>query len=88
MAGKKGSSGRLTSPGKVYQFNFYYRFIPGEDPPELEVLLESIIQVSGRKRRDILRAALLGGLTQAQETAVKTEDSEISGLFDEMFDDF
>ena len=50
--------------------------------------MESIIQASGRKRRGILRAALLGGLHQAQETAVKIEDSEISGLFDEMFDDF
>jgi hypothetical protein len=88
MAGKKGSSGRPASPGRVYQFNFYYRFMPGEDPPELETLLESIVQVAGRKRRDILRAALLGGLNRAQETAANTEDTEISGLFDEMFDDF
>ena len=50
--------------------------------------MESIVQASGRKRRDILRAALLGGLNRAQETAATTEDSEISGLFDEMFDDF
>ena len=84
----KTKRGRPGKSGRVYEFDFYYRFIPGEDPPELEVLLESIIQVSGRKRRDILRAALLGGLNQAQETAAKTEDSEISGLFDEMFDDF
>jgi hypothetical protein len=88
MAGKKGSSGRPTSPGDVYQFNFYYRFIPGEDPPELKALLESIIQVTGRKRRDILRSALLGGAREARETATSAEDSEISGLFDDMFDDF
>ena len=47
----------------------------------------SFKRVAG-KRRDILRAALLGGLNRAQETATNTEDSEISGLFDEMFDDF
>ena len=81
-------TGRPKKIGTVYRFDFYYRFIPGEDPPELETLLESIVQTSGRKRRDILRAALLGGLNRAQETAANTEDSEISGLFDEMFDDF
>lgn len=88
MAGKKGASGRPPSPGKAYQFNFYYRFIPGEDPPELEALLVSIVQARGRKRRDILRAALLGGAQQAQETADRAEDSDIAGLFDEMFDEF
>ena len=88
MAGKKGKSGRPGEPGRIYDFHFYYRFIPGEDPPGLEALLESIIQTRGRKRRDILRAALLGGLNRAQETAANTEDGEISGLFDEMFDDF
>ena len=88
MAGVAGRSGRSKKPGRVYRFDFYYRFIPGEDPPELEMLLESILQATGRKRRDVLRAALLGGLNRAQETAATTEDSEISGLFDEMFDDF
>jgi hypothetical protein len=85
MAGKKGASGRPVSPGTVYQFNFYYRFTPGEDPPELEALLESIVQAQGRKRRDILRAALLGGARQAQETATRSEDSDVAGLFDDMF---
>jgi hypothetical protein len=88
MAGVAGRSGRHEASGKVYSFTFYYRFVPGEDPPDLEALLESIIQARGRKRRDILRAALLGGLNRGQETAATTEDSEISGLFDEMFDDF
>ena len=88
MAGVAGKSGRPEASGRVYSFTFYYRFVPGEDPPELETLLESILQTTGRKRRDVLRAALLGGLNQAQETAATTEDSEISGLFDEMFDDF
>jgi hypothetical protein len=54
----------------------------------LGTLLESIIQARGRKRRDILRSALLGGARKARETATRAEDSEISGLFDEMFDDF
>ena len=80
--------GRPRKCGAVYRFDFYYRFIPGEDPPELKTLLESIVQASGRKRRDILRAALLGGAQQARETATNAEDSDVSGLFDEMFDQF
>lgn len=82
MARKKG---RPPKPGQVYEFDFYYRFVPGEDPPELAQLLEAIIQAKGRKRRDILRAALLGGAQQAQETAAHAEDSDIAGLFDDMF---
>jgi hypothetical protein len=88
MAGRAGRSGRRKTPGKVYRFDFYYRFVPGEDPPELATLLESIVRAKGRKRRDILRAALLGGSQQAQATATQAEDSEIAGLFDEMFLDF
>ncbi len=84
----KSSPGRPAKPGTVYEFDFYYRFTPGEDPPELETLLESIIRATGRKRRDILRAALLGGAQQAGETADRAEDSDIAGLFEEMFDDF
>ncbi len=88
MAGKSGKSGRHKKSGKVYEFDFYYRFTPGEDPPELEALLNSIIAAKGRKRRDILRAALLGGSKQAQVTAAQSEDSEIAGTFDEMFAGF
>jgi hypothetical protein len=80
--------GRPKEPGRVFEFHFYYRFTPGEDPPELEALLESIMQAQGRKRRDILRAALLGGARQAQDTATRSEDSDIAGLFDELFSDF
>jgi hypothetical protein len=88
MAHPYREPGRPKELGRVFEFHFYYRFTPGEDPPELEILLESLVQASGRKRRDILRAALLGGLNHAQETAATAEDSDISGLFDEMFDDF
>lgn len=88
MAGRAGRSGRRKAPGKVYRFDFYYRFIPGEDPPELEGLLESIVQAEGRKRRDILRAALLSGAQQAQLLADQAEDSEIAGLVDDMLADF
>ncbi|MCP4409507.1 MAG: hypothetical protein GY807_17505 [Gammaproteobacteria bacterium] len=80
--------GRPQEPGKVYRFEFYYRFLPGKDPPELEALLDSIVGTKGRKRRDILRAALLGGSKQAQVTAAQSEDSEIAGTFDEMFAGF
>ncbi len=88
MAGKKGRSGPPKKPGTVYKFDFYYRFTPGEDPPELESLLGSIVQAKGRKRRDIIRAALLGGSQQAQDVATQAEDSEGAGLIGGMFDDF
>ena len=80
--------GRPPKPGQVYRFEFYYRYIPGEDPPELKALLETILAANGRKRRDILRTALLGGAQQAQETATQPEDSEDSRLFEAMFDAF
>ena len=88
MAGKKGLSGRPGAPGFIYEFHFYYRFTPGTDPPELEALLKSLVQARGRKRRDILRAALLGGANQAQITAAGVEDSEMAGLFDDLLADF
>lgn len=88
MSGIAGKSGRKRQPGQVYQFTFFYRFIPGEDPPELQETLEAIVQARGRKRQDILRAALLQGASQARATAVQVEDSESAALFLEMFDDF
>ncbi len=88
MAGVAGKSGRPKQSGKVYTFTFYYRLTPGEDPPELEALLDSIVQAKGRKRRDIIRAALLGGSQQARDVATQVENSESASLFDEMFDDF
>jgi hypothetical protein len=88
MAGKRGRSGRRKGAGKVYQFFFYYRFNPAEDPPELADLLKALTQAKGRKRRDILRTALLGGAQQAQDTAGRVEDSEIAGALDELCDDF
>ena len=85
MARKRG---RPQKPGKVYEFDFYYRLVPGEDPPELEEILDSIITAKGRKRRDILRAALLGGSQQAQDTASQSEDSDMADVFDDMFSEF
>ena len=80
--------GRPKKPGKVYRFELYYRINPGEDPPELEALLDSIVAARGRKRRDILRAALLGGSQQAQDTASHSEDSDIADVFADMFAEF
>ena len=88
MAGKPGKSGRTKKPGKVYRFELYYRLVPGQDPPELEALLDSIVAAKGRKRRDILRAALLGGSKQAQDTASQSEDSDIADVFADMFAEF
>jgi hypothetical protein len=80
--------GRPPKRGAVYEFDFYYRFVPGEDPPELEALLKAIVEAKGRKRRDILRAALLGGADQARQTATRSEDSDIADVFETMFSDF
>ena len=88
MSGRKGKSGRRQQSGQVYRFTFYHRFLPGEDPPELAEMLEAISQARGRKRQDIIRAALLGGSGQAQAAAAQVEDSESRALFSEMFDDF
>jgi hypothetical protein len=87
MPGVKGKSGRRKKPGKRYYLG-YFRLIPGEDPPELEALLDAIIAAKGRKRRDIIRAALLGGAEQAQDTAQQVEDGESVDLFADMFADF
>ena len=86
MPGKAGRSGRNKEPGKLYRFSLRYR--PGVDAPELERLLEAISAARGRKRADILRAALLGGASQAQETAARAEDSATETLLDDLFDAF
>jgi hypothetical protein len=88
MAGKKGRSGPPVKTGDVYQFTFYYRFVPGQDPPALKELLDAVVTAQGRKRRDILRAALLGGAEQAHDTARKTENSREEALFETMFENF
>jgi len=88
MAGVSGKSGRRKGTGDVYRFTFYYRFVPGQDPPELKDLLEAVLAAKGRKRRDILRAALLGGAKQAHDTAQKTEDSRAEAMFEAMFENF
>jgi hypothetical protein len=88
MAGKPSKSGRNKSVGQVYEFHFYYHTSPGEDPPELEALLEDIVKARGRKRRDIVRSALLGGAKQGRDIAAKTEDSESASLVDELLNSF
>lgn len=88
MAGVKGRSGRNSKNGQVYRFWCYYRWQPGLDPPELKALLDQLAQAGGRKRRDILRAALLGGAQQGQDVAAGLEDSEDTALLDDMFADF
>jgi hypothetical protein len=88
MAGIQGRSGRKEAPGRVFKFFFYYRYVPGQDPPELEALLEAIVANQGAKRRDILRSALLGGAQQARDTAGRAEDSQATGLLEAMFDEF
>jgi len=88
MAGKKGHSGARAKAGQVYQFTFYYRYVPGRDPQKLKTLLDALVAARGRKRQDILRAALLGGAEQGQDTAAQIEDSDDAALLDAMFDNF
>ena len=79
--------GRKPLPGRVYYLG-RLRYRPGADPPELERLLEAVAMAKGRKRADILRAALLGGASQAQEAAARAEDSATETLLDDLFDAF
>jgi hypothetical protein len=88
MPGKAGKSGRKKKSGTTYRFDFYYRVLPGEDPPELEELLKSIVQARGRKRREILQAALLGGIEQGRNEAAKQEDTETASILDDMMGSF
>jgi len=87
MVGKK-VRGRPRRVGKTYEFHFYYRLNPAEDPPELAALLDALFKANGQKRRDILPSALLGGAQQAQSTATGTEDSQMAQTLGEMFTDF
>lgn len=86
MPGLIGRSGRRKAAGKLYRFS--YRFDPEEDPPELEALLEAISQARGRKRQDILRAALQGGAKPAKQVAALLEDSATADVLDNMFANF
>jgi hypothetical protein len=88
MAGTKGSSGRQRSSGKVYEFHFYYRFDPRKDPPELEALLEAIVQANGQDRQNILRAALLGGSRQAQAVTLEAGQTEDTAGLNDMLAGF
>ena len=87
MVGKK-ARGRPRRVEKTYEFHFYYRLNPAEDPPELAALLEALVQANGRKRRDILRSALLGGAQQVHNIAAGAEDSQTAQTLGEMFSDF
>lgn len=86
MPGLAGRSGRRKAAGKLYRFS--YRFNPEEDPPELEALFETITNARGRKRQDILRAALQGGTSPAEQVAATLEDSATADVLDDMFADF
>ena len=88
MAGTKGSSGRHKALGEIYEFHFYYRFEPGIDPPELKMVLDSIRASTGQKRREIIKAALLSGASEAWQAASTIESATVRSLVDDMFSDF
>jgi hypothetical protein len=72
----------------VYEFHFYFRFIPGVHPPVIQHVLEAIKKAQGRKRRDILETLLSGGAIEAAKVAAKPEDSEATALLGDMFVNF
>jgi hypothetical protein len=69
--------GRPRAPGRVYYLG-RLRFIPGQDPPELGEFLETLM--AAESKAEILKAALIGGLGQAQEVidAQESEDEEMT----------
>jgi hypothetical protein len=88
MTALQSRRGRPQAPGEVYEFHFYFRFIPGVHPPVIQHVLEAIKKTEGRKRRDILETLLSGGAMEAAEVAEKAEDSETEALLSDMFAEF
>jgi len=79
--------GRPREPGKLYYLG-RLRYRPGIDPPDLSDLLEQIEQAGPVRRREILCAALIGGLEQAQQRADSAEDHEVTGMMDDLLGEF
>ena len=88
MSVSQSKRGRPPSPGEVYEFHFYFRFIPGVHAPAIQHVLEAIQKAKGRKRRDIIETLLSGGAIEAAKVAAKAEDSEAAALLGDMFSDF
>ena len=86
MAGKKGRSGRPKLPGRLYRL--YIRYRPGLDPPELEDLLETMVNANHYKRADIFKAAVADGIKQAHAAAKAVETKATTSLLDDMFASF
>lgn len=78
--------GRPPAPGKIYYLG-RLRFRPGIDPPELQDLLERLDEAGPVRRRELLRAALIGGLNQAAESPAAIEDDETAALMDNLLGD-
>jgi len=79
--------GRPRKAGKVYYLG-RLRFRPGQDPPELEALLDEIEAASPGRKAEILRAALIGGMTEGRVEANQVEDSETSELLGGLLEGF
>ena len=79
--------GRPPKAGTVYYLG-RLRYRPGVDPPELQDILQAIEEAGPARRRDILRAALLGGADEAQARADSPEDDEVTGMMDDLLGGF
>lgn len=79
--------GRPPAPGKVFYLG-RLRYRPGIDPPELRDFLEKFEQAPAERKPAILRAALVGGLSEATEEASAVEDEETTNLLDGLLGDF
>lgn len=77
--------GRYPKPGTVYYLG-RIRYDPGEDPPELKEILETIAASPPDQRPAIIKAALLEGRLAAQAEASKDEDQlETEALLNDLF---
>jgi len=79
--------GRPPKTGQIYYLG-RLRYRPGIDPPGLQDLLEQLEGAGPARRREILRAALIGGLGQAQAAASTVEDAEVGDLMDDLLGEF
>lgn len=79
--------GRPKAPGAVFYLG-RLRYRPGIDPPELREFLEMLDRAEAERKPEILRAALLGGMGQAETVATQVEDAETAALMDGMLAGF
>lgn len=87
MAENGDGRGRPKAPGFVIYLG-RVRVVPGLDPPELVEFARLWQEADSDRKSELLRAALVGGLSQAQVQADQVEDAETTDLLDDLLADF